>query len=133
MPGGDGTGPRGMGSMTGGGRGYCADYVVPGYMNSAGGFGGGRGRGWFAYGRGRGGGRGWRNRYYAMGMPGWQRAAYVYPPHGEVYPYSSEPTAKEEKDMLKGEAEALKQELADIQNRINVLDKAQGQEKKEKE
>ncbi len=33
MPGGDGTGPAGMGPMTGRAAGYCAGYVVPGYMN----------------------------------------------------------------------------------------------------
>ncbi|MFH1391971.1 MAG: DUF5320 domain-containing protein [Candidatus Diapherotrites archaeon] len=45
MPRGDGTGPSGMGQMTGRGMGLCAGYSVPGYMNScfrreyAGGFG----------------------------------------------------------------------------------------------
>ncbi len=132
MPGGDRTGPLGLGPRTGRGAGYCAGYAVPGYMNpvSGGGF-WGRGRGWSAYGRGRGGGRGWRNCYYATGMPGWQRAAYGYPAYSEPYPYPPEPTAEEEKDMLKGEAEALKQELEDIQNRISTLEKAQGQEEKE--
>ena len=33
MPGGDGTGPRGMGPMTGRAAGYCAGYPVPGFMN----------------------------------------------------------------------------------------------------
>jgi len=33
MPGGDGTGPAGMGPMTGRAAGYCAGYPVPGYMN----------------------------------------------------------------------------------------------------
>ncbi|MBN1863537.1 MAG: DUF5320 domain-containing protein [Victivallales bacterium] len=33
MPGGDGTGPMGMGSMTGRAAGFCAGYGVPGYMN----------------------------------------------------------------------------------------------------
>lgn|GEM_PF-490466 len=34
MPRGDGTGPGGMGPMTGRAAGYCAGYPVPGYMNS---------------------------------------------------------------------------------------------------
>lgn len=128
MPGGDRTGPLGAGPRTGRGAGYCSGYAVPGYMNPV----SGRGSwGWGAYGRGRGGGRGWRNWYYATGMPGWQRTAYGYPAYGEPYPYSSEPTAAEEKDMLKGEAEALKRELEDIQNRISTLEKAQDQEEKE--
>jgi len=80
MPGFDGTGPAGMGSMTGGGRGWCNPYNVPyagygpyrpsypapfwGYRRPLG-FGrprwgmrrGLRGRGWRGGGRGRG--RGW--------------------------------------------------------------------------
>ena len=37
MPRGDGTGPAGMGPMTGRAAGYCAGYPVPGYMNPVGG------------------------------------------------------------------------------------------------
>ncbi len=33
MPGGDRTGPAGMGPMTGRAAGICAGYPVPGYMN----------------------------------------------------------------------------------------------------
>ena len=33
MPRGDGTGPGGMGPMTGRAAGFCAGYSVPGYMN----------------------------------------------------------------------------------------------------
>ncbi len=33
MPFGDGTGPMGLGPMTGRAAGYCAGYSVPGYMN----------------------------------------------------------------------------------------------------
>ena len=33
MPRGDGTGPAGMGPMTGRAAGFCAGYPVPGYMN----------------------------------------------------------------------------------------------------
>jgi len=40
MPGGDRTGPAGMGPMTGRAAGYCAGYNVPGYMNPAGRFAG---------------------------------------------------------------------------------------------
>ena len=36
MPRGDGTGPGGMGPMTGRAAGYCAGYNMPGYMNSYG-------------------------------------------------------------------------------------------------
>ena len=134
MPGGDGTGPRGAGPMTGRAAGYCAGYSAPGYVNPI------SGRGWFGYGRGmgrgfnrggfgRGGGRGFRNQYYATGMPGWARAGYGYPAFsGWADPYGVEPTAKEERDMLKDQAEALKQQLEDIHTRISTLEKAEAQD-----
>ncbi|HDS30461.1 MAG TPA: hypothetical protein ENN67_05385 [Firmicutes bacterium] len=55
MPRGDGTGPNGMGPMTGRAMGLCAGYDRPGFAN----FGGGRraggwGRGYGFWGRGRG-------------------------------------------------------------------------------
>jgi len=51
MPGGDRTGPRAEGPMTGRGMGYCAGNDRPGYSSGNQGF--GRGRGFFSYG-GRG-------------------------------------------------------------------------------
>jgi hypothetical protein len=65
MPAGNGTGPAGLGPMTGRALGYCAGYTTPGYMNNyppvrgygMAGFGRGFGRGYggrFAYGRGYG-------------------------------------------------------------------------------
>jgi len=71
MPFGDGTGPRGMGSMTGRGVGYCAGFRRPGFFTPA------FGRGWFGFNRGfglgvgrgrgrgigRGIGRGWLSPY----------------------------------------------------------------------
>lgn len=57
MPRGDGTGPAGLGPMTGRGLGLCAGYSTPGYMVPSWGLGrgGGRGRGrgfWRGCGRG---------------------------------------------------------------------------------
>jgi len=98
MPFGNGTGPSGLGPMTGRGLGYCAGFNRPGYTYP------GLGRGWF----GRGRGRGWRNWYYATGLPGWQRGDFI-------------PTAKEEIQILKEEAEILKKELADIESTIQDL------------
>lgn len=82
MPGFDGTGPRGMGPMTGGGRGFCA---VPAYGARPGygtGFGwparGGRGRGVR-----RGMGRGMAYPYaYGAGMP------FAPFPYGGRSPYA---------------------------------------------
>lgn len=114
MPGFDGTGPQGLGPMTGGGRGYCAVPISgkqPIYP----------GRGFF----GRGGGRGRRNRYYATGLSGWQRASMGMPAFGGAHAYAPEMTPKEETDILKNEADFLKKQLEDIQNRIETLEKAQ--------
>lgn len=70
MPRGDGTGPMGLGPMTGRAAGYCAGFRVPGYMNPIRFWRGlwlgwklvsGRGRGFGIRGRGRSGtGRGGR-------------------------------------------------------------------------
>ena len=77
MPFGDGTGPAGLGPMTGRAAGYCAGYPVPGFMNPIPGRGFGRG-----FGGGWGRGRGWRNMYYATGLPGWARAGMGLPAWG---------------------------------------------------
>jgi hypothetical protein len=128
MPRGDGTGPAGMGPMTGRAAGYCAGYPVPGYMNPAPGYG--------AYGTGWGRGRGYRNWYYATGLPGWARAARGYPAYGGYvnpaisYPYAPQLTAKQEMDMLNQEAEYLREQLDAIQNQIETLKKADVDKKK---
>ncbi len=123
MPGGDRTGPAGMGPMTGRGAGYCAGYSVAGYMNPVGGRASGFfGRGW---GRGRGGGWGRRNWYYATGLAGWQRAAYGCPPPEFVPPYAAPvaPTMsrEQEADALKGHARYLEEELAAVNKRLQDL------------
>jgi hypothetical protein len=46
MPAGDGTGPMGMGPMTGRAAGYCVGYPLPGFANP---FGLGWGRGFYPY------------------------------------------------------------------------------------
>lgn len=136
MPGGDGTGPGGMGSMTGRAAGYCAGFSVPGYMNPVG------GRGYWGWGRGRGGGgRGRRNWFYATGLPGWQRAgmgmgAYGAPPmppaQAPPYPVPFAPamTEQQELDALKGQAEYFEDALEGIKKRIGEL-QAQAGEKAE--
>jgi len=136
MPGGDRTGPWGLGPRTGRAAGYCSGYGMPGYMNPIGGrgfwgWGGAFGRGF----GGRGGGRGWRNWYYATGLPGWARfgggvfggwpLAAAVPsagwPYG-AYAGSGEEASRRELDALKSQAEYLKDTLEAITKRMEELD-----------
>lgn len=119
MPGGDRTGHRGFGPMTGRGAGYCAGYPVPGYANPI------PGRGWFGYGRGFGRGRGWRHWHYPVGMPGGAGPGFT----PWIYPAVPELTNTDEMAMLKNQAEFLKTQLDDIQNQISKLEKDQSQDK----
>lgn len=127
MPGGDGTGPTGLGPMTGRAAGYCAGYPVPGYASGVG------GRGFGGWGRGRGGsGRGWRNQFYATGLTGWQRAAMGWPAFGGVMPpvtpYAASVapamSAEQQLDALKGQAEYFEDALDGIRKRIEELEAA---------
>ena len=135
MPGGDGTGPAGMGPMTGRAAGYCAGYSVPGYMNPI------PGRGWgFGYGRGYGRGRGFRRgfgpgpgggRGYGRGFGG--RAFYPAwgagygPAYGPMYgdPYGMSP--EDELQMLRNEEDAIRSDLEDINKRIEELESKSSQ------
>ncbi len=122
MPGGDRTGPRGLGSMTGRGLGYCAGYDTPGYTK---GFGMGLGRGWGrarGVGRGVGYGRGW----------GWSYRSPIYTPV-----YTSDPSGiipkitpenqltmlKQEKEYLETDLSGIKSALDDISKRIEELER----------
>lgn len=126
MPGGDRTGPAGMGPMTGRAAGYCAGYSMPGAMNPV------PGRGFWGRGRGggRGGGRGWRHRFYATGLTGWQRAAWGWPAFPMNWPqaawpagqFAAPPAAEEQEiDLLKRQAEAVANVLDDIKKRLEEL------------
>lgn len=116
MPWGDGTGPWGLGPMTGRGLGYCAGYPVPGFMNFP-------GRG---FGFGRGFGRGFRARWFWRRFP-WVVPRYVpvvsptpTPVQGNLeYEYSKE----DELQDLKAEKEILEKELKAIEQRIKELEK----------
>lgn len=111
MPGGNGTGPAGMGPMTGRGAGFCAGYGVPGYANpTPGGFGYGRGGGF-----GRGGGRG-----FGMGFRGGRWAGPAYAP---AYPVATAaPVPQNEMDALKVQADYLAKTLDGVQKRILELE-----------
>jgi len=85
----------GAGPRTGRGMGYCSGYNWPGYTNLGPGS-----RSGFGF-----GGRGWRNRFYATGVPGWVT-----------------PTLDQETADLKAQAEWLKVQLDAIQKRIEEIE-----------
>ena len=96
MPRGDGTGPAGQGSMTGRGRGYCAGFNTPGFMNPG-------------FGRGFGRGRGFAWRARAMQVTPIEQPTVI--------------TEKQEKQFLEQELDALKQEIKEIEKRLKELKK----------
>lgn len=122
MPGGDGTGPAGMGPRTGWGAGYCAGFGVPGSMNV------GPRRASWGFGGGRGGGRGWRNRFFATGLTRWQRAGFRWPMWGNPWFQGFGPgagpveTVEQELGTLKEQAEYLEDTLAGIRHRIEEVE-----------
>ena len=107
MPGYDGTGPAGQGSMTGGGRGFCTG-AMTGTRPL-------RGAGTFF---GCGGGRGHRNRFFATGLTGWQRAGI-----GFSQQRTASLSAKEEAEMLKEQVRSHEEEVKSIKDRIALLEK----------
>jgi hypothetical protein len=115
MPRGDGTGPMGMGPMTGRGAGFCAGLGAPGFINRGPGLG---------FGRGRGGGRGRRNMFFATGLTGWQRAAMGWPAFGGGgLDASTTPvmTRDQEVEILKRQAEFLGNQIEAVKKRMDEL------------
>ena len=94
MPGFDGTGPRGMGPMTGGGRGFCSPWGI-----------------------------GAQSRAYGF-TPG---MSYGYPYYGAgpfapgAMPFAPQMTREQELDFLKSEAQALRDQLKELEGRIGQL------------
>jgi hypothetical protein len=124
MPRGNRTGPAGMGPMTGRRAGFCAGFGMPGYANPVPGrgFGMGFGRGRGAWGRGfGGGGRGWRNMFYATGVPEWMNYGGYTAPVGDMNPET-------EKQALKNQADYLQSELDSIRKRLEEVEKEAGQQ-----
>ncbi|MGB9791359.1 MAG: DUF5320 domain-containing protein [Thermacetogeniaceae bacterium] len=96
MPRGDGTGPMGLGPMTGRAAGYCAGFPAPGFMNP------------YGFGRWWGFGRGWN----------WRWAMPLYP-----YPFYSV-SPEQEATFLKRQAEILQEGLKSIEKRLKELGKS---------
>lgn len=103
MPGGDRTGPAGAGPRTGRAMGYCGGNRQPGYLSP----GPGMGRG-----RGGGGGRGWRNRFFATGRPGWMDYG-----GGAVVA----PDAEERQTALAREVSSLRAQLEALSRQLTGL------------
>lgn len=125
MPGGDGSGPLGMGPGSGRGMGYCGGNQAPGYMSAF------PGRGF--WGRGRGGGHGRRYWFYATGLTGWQRAAIGTPP-ASFGPTAAMPATDpgavraQELSVLEANLRYIEQTAASLRQRIDQL-KAEPAEK----
>ena len=102
MPRGDGTGPMGMGPMTGRGAGICAGSAVLGSINASGMFGGfGCRRG--AGGKGRGFGFQARNRFVAQ-------------PYAGV----NAPAANEQ-ELLTNQMSFLEKQLQQVKQRLDSI------------
>ena len=94
MPGFDGTGPRGLGPMTGGGRGFCAvplPRTLPAYMGRA--------------------------AYPPYGVP-YYGAGLATP---GAAPFAPQMTREQERDFLSSQVQALKERLQKIDARIQEL------------
>lgn len=127
MPGGDGTGPAGMGPMTGRAAGYCSGYAAPGFANPGFGrrFGFGRGLG---YGFRGGRGRRWAAPWFSYGGP----YAAPYAPYGYDVPYGAPyaamPSRQQEIAALQDQAEYLADSLEGIRKRIAELEAEKAKE-----
>ena len=124
MPGGDGTGPLGLGPKTGRAMGYCVGYPVPGFMNPGFEFGRGFRRFWR---RGFGRGFGWRRWRFVPTAP--TQPHQIWEPV-RVQPQEYQPTKEQEMQILEAESKAieqeqkaLEQELEEIKKRIKELKK----------
>ena len=94
MPGFDGTGPRGMGPMTGGGRGFCSPWGIGAASRS--------------YGRFQGMGYGYPYYGAAPAVPG-------------TVPFAPQMTREQELDFLKNQAQGMRSQLEQIESRIQQL------------
>lgn len=106
MPRGDGTGPMGIGPMTGRGAGPCAGFAAAGHAHSMGYAGG--------FGCGFGAGRGLRKMFRATGLPGWARYGYCANDEtgGDI---------PDERTLLSNQATCLREQLKQVEKRLSRL------------
>ena len=122
MPGLDGTGPQGMGPMTGRGTGYCTGYVNPTYLGIGSRIRGGVGR---AYVPGRGFGRGFGqdSMYNPRGL---LRPRFMGTVQGMPWGYANPhqpPTREQELAALNNNKKEIESQLSGIEKRIKELSK----------
>ena len=98
MPGFDGTGPRGMGPMTGGGRGFCALPLPPAQPTYGGG-----------------------GAYPPYGVP-WGMPYYGAVPNApSAGPFVPQMSREQELGFLKNQARAMRGHLGQIETRLQKL------------
>ncbi len=112
MPRGDGTGPMGMGPLSGRGAGFCAGYSVPGYAHPV------PGRGAWGVGRGMGFGRG-----LGLGFRGGRGRGAWWGGVPYAAPMAAAPTAPQEREVLQGQVESLESALANLRQRLAELER----------
>jgi len=102
MPGFDGTGPRGMGPMTGGGRGFCSPWGIGAALRGYG-----------------------VPPAVGYGYPYYRGAGAPYPaygaPTGQV-PFTPQMTKEQELEFLRNQAQAVKGQLEQIEARMRELE-----------
>lgn len=130
MRGGDGTGPMGMGPMTGRGAGYCAGFPSPGFVNPIGsrlGLGLGRGRAFSRY--GYYGAGGFPNIPYAPypAYGGTGAVPYGFPQASGITPgsapFATGLSPEQELNFPKDQGGALKSQIDQINCCIKELEK----------
>lgn len=116
MPWGDGTGPNGMGPMSGRGMGFCAGFDRPGYANPG-------------FGRGRGFGRGFARRRFWFAHPAYPASTARTVPvrYGQypAYQYRKEDEIadlKAEKQALESDLKMINETIRDIDQRLKELE-----------
>lgn len=115
MPRGNGTGPNGLGSMTGRGAGYCAGFETAGFANPGPGPGRGLGQ--------AGAGLGLRRGARGLGRGAGRGAGRGF----DVPPVETLPSSRVQKTALQNQLTALKAQTDRIEKQLQQLESDDGQ------